>query len=368
MYYIDMTKNEIQKIDKKTFTELKFRERKHLQEWISKNPSILLEELLIIQKEFDGFDNTKERLDLLAIDIQGNLVVVENKITDRDKNQTWQSLKYVSYCAGLGKEEIVEIYQQYINKQGLKENAEDNICEFLNIPDFDDVELNKNKQRIILVADNFRKEVTSTVLWLRDNGIDIKCIRINPHKLGEKIILDTDQLIPFKDADDYMIKISNKKRKELEDSEKVTKRKELYLEYWTKILKELNERTSKFSGVSPSTNHYIALSSGHSGVSYVIATTSKYANVGINILYKTKEETKEAYDKIYSQRKGIETKLGFKLEWVRNDEQKSSKAILTLNNVDINNKNQWNNLSEFLIENLLKIEESMREVLNGTLK
>lgn len=39
------------------------------------------EELLIIQKEFDGFDDTRERLDLLALDKDGNLVIIENKLT-----------------------------------------------------------------------------------------------------------------------------------------------------------------------------------------------------------------------------------------------------------------------------------------------
>jgi hypothetical protein len=47
---------------------LKFKEREYLQEWIANNPSSLGEELLIIQKEFYGFGETNERLDLLTLD------------------------------------------------------------------------------------------------------------------------------------------------------------------------------------------------------------------------------------------------------------------------------------------------------------
>lgn len=43
-------------------------ERYDLQEWLVNHPEALGEELLIIQKEFNGFDGTGERLDLLAID------------------------------------------------------------------------------------------------------------------------------------------------------------------------------------------------------------------------------------------------------------------------------------------------------------
>ena len=75
MYLIDTTTNRIKNLNKKTFTELKFKERQHLQEWIANKPEALGEELLIIQKEFDGFNDTNERLDLLALDKEGNIVV-----------------------------------------------------------------------------------------------------------------------------------------------------------------------------------------------------------------------------------------------------------------------------------------------------
>jgi hypothetical protein len=44
-----------------TFSELGFKERTHLQEWFEGNPEALWEELLIIQKEFNGFNDTNER-------------------------------------------------------------------------------------------------------------------------------------------------------------------------------------------------------------------------------------------------------------------------------------------------------------------
>src|SRR5690606_23878059 len=98
MYLINPDKSNIEKLKVKNFTELGFKERNHLQEWIASNPQILDEDLLIIQKEFNGFHDTNERLDLLAIDKQGNLVVIENKLDDSGRDVTWQALKYASYC------------------------------------------------------------------------------------------------------------------------------------------------------------------------------------------------------------------------------------------------------------------------------
>ena len=97
MYKIDKESNSIQLLEKQSFSSSGFRERENLQEWIAKQPDVLGEDLLIIQKEFRGFNETQERLDLLALDKQGALVVIENKLDDSGKDVTWQALKYASY-------------------------------------------------------------------------------------------------------------------------------------------------------------------------------------------------------------------------------------------------------------------------------
>ena len=100
---IDKIHNRISKIKSKTFHELGFRERENLQEWIAKNPSCLGdEELLIIQKEFDGFNDTNERLDLLALDKAGSLVVIETENSRFNDSSFNTSCKIVLLPTPLG--------------------------------------------------------------------------------------------------------------------------------------------------------------------------------------------------------------------------------------------------------------------------
>lgn len=94
MFVLDKEKNRIIKIKSKNFSDLGIRERENLQVWLENNPEAFGEELLFIQKEFDGFDDTRERLDLLALDKQGNIVVIENKLDDSGRDVTWQVLIY----------------------------------------------------------------------------------------------------------------------------------------------------------------------------------------------------------------------------------------------------------------------------------
>lgn len=113
--------------------------------------------MLIIQKEFDGFSGTKERLDLLALDKDGNLVIIENKLDDSGRDVTWQALKYAYYCSSLSKKEIRVIFQDYLTRCGSEETAEEMLCDFYG-KEYDEILLNKGTgQRIILVAAKFRK-------------------------------------------------------------------------------------------------------------------------------------------------------------------------------------------------------------------
>ena len=124
MYQIDRNSNNILRVAERRFSDLGFRERENLQEWIAKNPDVLGEDLLIIQKEFDGFSDTNERLDLLALDKDGNLVVIENKLDDTGRDVVWQALKYASYCSTLSTSQIVKMYQRYLSSIGSEDDAQ----------------------------------------------------------------------------------------------------------------------------------------------------------------------------------------------------------------------------------------------------
>src|SRR6516162_11165823 len=127
--------NSIVPLTMRKFGELGFKERGNLQEWIAKEPSCLGEELLVIQKEFAGFSDTHERLDLLALDKQGSLVLIENKLDDSGRDLTWQALKYASYCSGMSKENVRRIYQQFLDKTDPGADARERMTEFLDADD-----------------------------------------------------------------------------------------------------------------------------------------------------------------------------------------------------------------------------------------
>lgn len=364
MYLINKSQNRISKICEKSFNDLGFREREHLQEWLANNPEALGEELLIIQKEFDGFNDTNERLDLLALDKQGNLVIIENKLDDSGRDVTWQSLKYASYCSRLSRGQIKEIYQQYLDILCSNDNAENKLMEFFNNTDYEEIPLNQGQtQRIILVARNFRKEVTSTVLWLMNYKLRIQCIKVIPYALGEQLFLNLEQIIPLKDAEDYIISMADKTQDDINTQEELKSRHNIRLDFWKNLLKQINSQSYLFQNISPSRENWIGTSAGLSGVFYNFVITKTYGRAELYISRPNLPENKFIFDSLKNMQTNIEKTFGNNLIWERLDHQKASRIKIELADVNVFSKNDWPRMIDFMIDNMVKLEKTFKEPL-----
>lgn len=320
MYRIDRASNNIVKLDQKQFRELRIRERAHLQEWIAKNPEILGEELLIIQKEFDGFNDTSERLDLLALDKDGNLVIIENKLDDSGRNVVWQALKYASYCSTLTTMQIVRIYQAYLDRWDMGHDARQNLLEFLEREE-EELLLNRNDQRIIFVANNYRKEVTSTVLWLRDHDLRIQCFRAMPYSLGEEIFLQIEQIIPLPETSEFMIDIREKEKEEKEKSQTVEQSEAALLKFWGHLKRELADHQLDFlERVKPKPHYSLGFWKGSGKFAFCIGRQAFRVE-----LYFSNDPDKVYITAMAKNKEQIESRIGRPLVWERLEGKKASR-------------------------------------------
>lgn len=381
MFTVNHRTNRISPVKIKSFSELGFTERKHLQEWLAHQPDALGEELLIIQKEFDGFDDTRERLDLLALDKDGNLVVIENKLDDSGRDVVWQALKYASYCASLSKAQIVEIYQQFLHRyeplNKAVELAEESgqapeqtidasarICEFLDAPDLDEVKLNLgNSQRLMLVAANFRKEVTSTALWLLGQGISVQCFKVTPYALGEQLLLNIDQIIPTPEAKELMIGINAKEAEEKTTEVVLKNRHSVRREYWEQALEHFQKSPCNlYNNISPSKDHWLSAGSGVSGCPYNLIFLQKEIRVELSISRSQTEDNKFLFDFLMGLKGEVEHQFGQSLHWMRLDDKKMSRVQYCVD-ADGYNKDTWQHSVAWHLEHMSKLEKAFKAPL-----
>lgn len=366
MFRVDLSQNRLSRLAQKRFADLNLRERDHLQEWLANQPDALGEELLIIQKEFDGFDETRERLDLLALDKDGNLVVIENKLDDSGRDVTWQALKYTAYVSGLTKTQIVDIYQQYLDRYAGGGNAAVRICEFMEVEELEETVLNPgNDQRMIFIAANFRREVTATVLWLLSRGIRAKCFKVTPYTFGDELMVDIQQIIPTPEAADFMIGMSSKENEEKAIQNTQKKRHKLRLDFWEAALEQLRvDGVTLYQNISPAKDHWLSAGSGTRSCPYQMIFSRDEARVEISLQRSETSENKWLFDQLYGQKGAIEAAFGAELDWRRMDDKKASRIVYA-QPFDGFNREAWPEMIGWLAGHIQKLEAAFSEPLSS---
>jgi hypothetical protein len=210
-------------LEETTFESAQVLERRDLQRLLRQQPKILSPdtEILIISEEFGEWEDSRRRIDLLALDKQARLVVIELKRNETGGHMELQAVRYAAMVSTLTFEKATEICRQFLEKTGQQKNAREELLGFL---EWDEPNENEfaTDVRIILAAAEFSRELTTAVLWLNERDLDIRCVRLKPYKTGNEILVDVQQIIPLPEAEDYQIQVREKteQRREARRDEK----------------------------------------------------------------------------------------------------------------------------------------------------
>lgn len=202
IFIADAKANELRGIPPVAFAAIGLKERRDLERWIIAHPHLLGENLLIVTSEFDKFDGSSKRLDLLALDEDGNLVVVELKRDAEGTLADLQGIRYAAFCSLMTMQDIVRLYARF--KHLAESDAEHAICSFLKVDELPELAA---QPRIIIAAGSIDdQELTSCVLWLRQFGVNISCVELTPFLLpDDKLAIVPRVVIPLPETRDFQI-------------------------------------------------------------------------------------------------------------------------------------------------------------------
>ena len=205
----------LDKISPTTFAEQGIRERTDLQRLLRDQIDVIAKDILVIAEEFGEWEDSRRRIDLLGIDKNANLVVIELKRTEDGGHMELQALRYAAMVSTMTFSRAVDIYGRFLENTGKHEEPESVLLEFL---EWDSVTEDEFAQevKVILASAEFSKELTTSVIWLNNNGLDIRCIRLRPYTDAGKVLLDVQQIIPLPEAEEYQVSFRNKSQKEKE--------------------------------------------------------------------------------------------------------------------------------------------------------
>ena len=211
LYLIDDDK--IKPVPSTTFAQQGIQERKKLQALLKSRPEVISPDTLIVAEEFGDWEDSRRRIDLLGIDKSANLIVIELKRTEDGGHMELQAVRYASMISAMTFDKLVAHYQQFLKDNNDNRDARDRLVEFLNWDDSDDQSLGEDIQ-IVLASAEFSKELTTSVLWLNEQGLDIRCVRMRPYNNDGQVLLDVQTIIPIPEAEEYQIRIREKRQRE----------------------------------------------------------------------------------------------------------------------------------------------------------
>ena len=195
------------------------------------------------------------------------------------------------------------------------------MLDFLEIEDEAELLLNSGDQRIIFVANSYRKEVTSTVLWLLNHDIKIQCFRAIPFSKGEDLFLQIEQIIPLPETQEFMIDAKEKEREDKGKSKVVAEGKARLIDFWSSLKNELEDRGfDLLSRVSPKGYYNIGSWMGSGKFAFCIG------RYGMRVeLYFQQDKDKKLFDAMYAHKQRVEENFDGEIIWERLDEKNASR-------------------------------------------
>ncbi len=205
----EISEQAITKVPETSFGDHRIRERWDLQRLLRQSIDVVAPDVLVIAEEFGDWDDSRRRIDLLAVDRDGNLVVIELKRSEDGGYMDLQALRYAAMVSTMTFRQAVDAYAVFLRKSDRNEDAQTGILEFLGLDEPTEGTFAKDV-RIVLVSGEFSKELTSAVIWLNDRDLDIRCVRLRPYGLDNRVLLDVQQIIPLPEAAEYQVQVRKK--------------------------------------------------------------------------------------------------------------------------------------------------------------
>jgi hypothetical protein len=207
----EMTGNSLTPIPGRTFTELGLQERANIQRAVRTHIAAITPgvKTMVLAEEFGEWDGANRRIDLLCLDNEARLVVVELK-RDNGAHMELQALRYAAMISTMRFDQAVDAHRRYLKSIGSLEDPEKAIRKFLELEEEDQPGALSETVRIVLAASDFPQELTTAVLWLNKQGLDIRCVQMQPHLVDQRVLVDIQQVIPLPSAEQYQVAVREK--------------------------------------------------------------------------------------------------------------------------------------------------------------
>lgn len=332
---------------------------KDLQRLLWQDISVLSADLKVPAENYGNWEDSSLRIDLLCLDKEANLVIVQIKGAADPSYIDLQAIRCAAIISAMTFEEAVTVAARnpLVPATPLEEIREE-ILDFLDWNTPEEGEFAPTI-RIILASSDFSSDLARSVIWLNEQGLDVRCIRIRPHKLAdERVLLSVEQILPLPEADAYQTGVTKLAQLEkLRISGQQQRRRRFLGELWQTGLKitrlhESQQAIMQYSSIS------IRLRPGIS-LSYII----RKADSRVELQLQRGERTDRVFHYLQSHRAEIEQAYGRPLHWRERRERKLLRIQEVIEGGFLSPEESWPSIHEKLVDAMIRLDKAIRPLL-----
>ena len=321
-----------------------------LEEHLIKSRGAVIGDVELLYIDRQGMPDEGGVFDILAVDQDGNLVVVELKRGKTPRDIVTQALEYVSTLRNESYDDLKDRYSSFLQTQGLKkDDKEDSASLQTAHADHFDTEDDpiperafNTDQRLILVGTEFRTVSLNMADFLRDHGIDVVCVEYQSFASGDDIQLLTTQCIRRPLSTEPTGTSSD-------DSE--TEADKIKREFWEDVAETIDSREdTSLVPVNPGTSSRQDQPMSLQTVDVRKAINTIEQQIHVFLLIRN---DLELFGRLKADRESIQAEFDEELDWVSPEQTDSLKErckIRLSRSIDLERRSDWEEAVRWIVD------------------
>jgi hypothetical protein len=245
--------------------------------------------------------------DILAEDLQGNHVVIENQLEKTDHDHMGKLITYMS---------------------------------------------NLDAKTAIWITSEPRAEHETAVHWLNEtlpSDTAFYLVKLEAFRIGDSIPAPLMTIVAGPSPESKQVGQQKKELAELHVQR---------IKFWQQLLDKLPMELSHFSNLSPSKNSWFG--SAKNGFGFFFVVLKDKARIEIYLDTGDAERNKQIFDKLHSRKEQLEEKFGERLEWQRLDDRKACRIAYFLPKTGLQDAEEWAKLQDQMIEKMSCLRQAFQ--------
>ncbi|MDB5295167.1 MAG: hypothetical protein JWO31_1150 [Phycisphaerales bacterium] len=363
MAIFEITSDRLRRIDPTTFGAAGVRERDDLQRLLREQVEVVAPDVLVIAEEFGEWEDCRRRIDLLGVDRNANIVVVELKRTEDGGHMELQAVRYAAMVSAMTFDRAADVYAAHLLRLGRTADARADLLAFLGWVEPDEDRFGQDV-RVVLVSAEFSRELTTTVMWLNERGLDLRCVRMRPYQDGPRLLVDVQQVIPLPEAADYVVRLKEKEVREQAARRERSTSADAFLRFWTAFLPRAKARTDLHARATPKAVNWVGAREP-TGVGQLIYVAGPKVTPRVELYIDggDGEANKRAFDRLAAGRADVEARFGGPLAWERLDHAQVARVKHEVPGFSFREEGGWDALQDAMIDAMVRLERALRPPL-----